>query len=407
MDKKTALLEGLQKMRENTRRTLGALDRASTVKLQNTQGPGGGEITFTLNQVRKMPGLTQPRADNAVASLKSKGRDFPRDETKVPSPYNFSLADVRAIYREAGILSHKERLQELGLNSRAKVIAATNLKGGVGKSTTVATLASGMIHSRSLISHQLRVLIIDMDPQGSTSVAFGFKGLGFSEQHSAVEAISKTIDPETLKTWIKPTQSCGLDILPGSTGDAFFSLNIYKFASSVGVNVTELLQTYVIEPLRDAYDVILIDCGPHFDAIVLNVMQAADALLVPVGLDPLEFDSMLKYIERLVDLYETIPHPNLDINQIKFLAVKHNFSNAIHTDNFQLLQRTYPGHVFSQKIEDLRPFAAVFDDNKTVYTMQPKFYSGDVRSLKKAQQVADQVVTDLVSIMLHGEQNCG
>lgn len=407
MDKKTALINGLNKMRESTRKTLRALDRQSTSKMQHTQGDGACEISFTLNQVRKMHGLKQLRTDNAVASLKSKGREFARDETKVPSPYAFSLADVRAIYREAGVLSHQERLQELGLNSRAKVIAATNLKGGVGKSTTVATLASGMVHSQSLISHQLRVLIIDMDPQGSTSVAFGFKGLGFCEQHSAVEAISKTIDPDTLKSWIKPTQSYGLDILPGSTGDAFFSLNIYKFAASVGVNVTELLQTYVIEPLRDSYDVILIDCGPHFDAIVLNVMQAADALLVPVGLDPLEFDSMLKYIDRLVDLYETIPNPNLDIEQIKFLAVKYNQSNPIHTDNFQLLQRTYPGHVLSQKIEDLRPFAAVFDDNRTVYTMLPKYYSGDTRSLRKAQQVADQVVTDLVSIMLHGDNDRG
>ena len=75
------------------------------------------------------------------------------------------------------------------------IIAVANQKGGVGKTTTIATTASGLVNSRNLIQHQLKVLIIDLDPQASCSIAFGYSDISRSEE-SAAQAVLKKIDKD-------------------------------------------------------------------------------------------------------------------------------------------------------------------------------------------------------------------
>ena len=398
---KETLMQGLEQLRLGARRGLAAIEKKQVLTSQTNILP----VTFTFNDVKKLPGMNQQRTESALAALRAKGMEFKRDESKQPSPYSFSLADVRSIYQEAGIQSNRQRLEQMGRWNGASVVAALSLKGGVGKSTTAATLASGFIHARNLIAQQMRICIIDLDPQASLSVAFGYKGLGLKEQHSAVEAIMTQASPDTLRQWVKPTASEGLYILPASSADSFFSLHAYRFADKTGINVTELLSKFVIEPLKNDFDLIIIDCGPHLDAALLNAMQCSHSMLIPVGLDPLEFDSTLKFVDRMYDLYDTIPSPILDPERIKFIATKQDASNQIHLDNYQIMMRCWPGHVLSHKMDNLRPFSAVFEEGQgqTVFTIQPKAYSGDSRSLKRALSVAENVVTEVFGALVNGE----
>ncbi len=69
------------------------------------------------------------------------------------------------------------------------------------------------------------------------------------------------------------------------------------------------------------------------------------------------------------------------------------------------MMMTWPGQVLSARMSQLRAFGTVFDDQQTVYTAQPKFYAGDTRSLKRAQLVADQVVTEVFSSLLNGTEH--
>jgi cellulose biosynthesis protein BcsQ len=403
--RKSALMVKLERMKQRTRNTINVIAKGAADKHSNNINNGYQPVTYTLNQVRKLPELTHVRAESAIAELKNKGMCFARDEDKETRPWSFTLADVRAIYKEAGVPSFKQRLESTGRYAGATVMGYINLKGGVGKTTTSSTISSGFVHSRNLLPHQLRVLIIDMDPQGSISVAFGYKGIGLVDQHSAVDAIREQVSKETLQSWIKPTSSAGLYILPASRADAFFSIKAPMLANKVGINTADLLSKYIIDPLRYDYDVIIIDCGPHLDASLLNVIECADSIVIPTGLDPVEFDSTLKFVDALYDLYEMVPTPRLAFEQLKFIATKYDDTNPIHVDNYQLMMMTWPGQVLSTRMSQLRAFGTVFDDQQTVYTAQPKFYAGDTRSLKRAQLVADQVVTEVFSSLLNGTEH--
>jgi ATPases involved in chromosome partitioning len=401
---KAALLMKLEKMKSKTRVALDKLEAGAKKKFIEIENDGYKPISFSLNQVRNLPELTHVKAESAIAALKNKGREFSRDEDKATRPWCFTLQDIRLIYDEAGIPTFKQRLESAGRYDGASVMGVINLKGGVGKSTTTTTLGAGLVHSTNLLPYRMKVLFVDLDPQGSISVAFGYKGIGLVQQNSAIDAIRGQVSKETLMSWIQPTSSDGLYILPASRTDAFFSIKAADYAKKSGVDETQLLERFVIEPLRNEFDAILIDCGPHLDSTLLNITECADSIIIPAGLDPLEFDSTLKFVDGLYDLYEMVPSPRLNFENLKFIASKYDETNPIHIDNYRLMMMTYPGQVLAARMANLRAFNSVFDDKQTVYTAQPKFYPGDPRALKlrKAVSVADQVVTEVFSSMLNG-----
>lgn len=353
--------------------------------------------TFSMTEVRGLPQMNPHRVNAAIAELEVMGRQFKRDVTKQTQPYQLDVNDVRLIYKQV-VKSFADQYHR-----SARVIAGLNLKGGVGKTTFIANLAAGLVRSRTMLQHQLRVLLIDLDPQGSCSLAYGYSDVGQTEEQSAVQAILKQIDSDTLKSWIKPTRTNGLDILPAYTSDAFFSVGAGSFAQKHNKKLTQLLKEYVIEPLKNDYDVILVDCGPHLDSALLNALSVADAMIVPVGVDPLEFDSSLKFMARLHELFELIDNPPLTKEKIKILATKVDYTNGKHTDNLSIINQLYPEMVLNKTMQFLRPFGLAISTQETIYEIPPKFYQGSVNSLNKVLSEFDGIVNEIFSSLIASE----
>ena len=395
-------LVGFEKLRNQASMVLGYIADVKQDRRDSSIEDGYQSAVYTMYQVQRLPEMTRARVEGAINVLRDGGREFSRlpAEKNALQPHTFSHADVRAIYKAAGQRSFAEIKSTLGSDTRAKVVACQNLKGGVGKTTSTVTIATGLVHHRNLIRHQLRVAVIDMDPQGSTSVAFGFAGLGKVPQHSAIEAIASRATPETVRSWMLPTSSDGLFVMPAGTADGFFSLQAYQHAADTGINMTELLTKYVIDPIRDHFDLILLDAGPHLDAALINTLQASDSLFVAIGLDPLEFDSSLKFLESIHGLLANIPSPNLDPASVWLLGSKFDGTNPQHLDNYMMLKNLEPAKLFVNRMEQLRPFSSVTEDGRTVFTIQPKHYAGDTRSLRRAQNVAENVVAEFFSNIL-------
>ena len=147
----------------------------------------------------------------------------------------------------------------------ARIIAVTNQKGGVGKTTTTVNLATALAASKR------RVLVIDADPQGNASTGFGLDP--DDRQHDLYQLMSGGI---TIDAAIHPTLVKGLMVIP-STGD----LSAIEIELSDYEDREYRLKAIIDEVIED-YDYVFIDCPPSLGLLTVNALSAADAALVPL-----------------------------------------------------------------------------------------------------------------------------
>ena len=147
----------------------------------------------------------------------------------------------------------------------ARIIAITNQKGGVGKTTTAINLAA------ALAASDLKVLIIDADPQGNTT-----SGLGIEKTDGMPTLYDVLVHARSASDAVRRTEMDGLEILPADK-------------NLIGVNVDlvskedrESRLRHGLEALGKEYQFILIDCPPALDLLTLNALVAADSILIPI-----------------------------------------------------------------------------------------------------------------------------
>jgi chromosome partitioning protein len=210
----------------------------------------------------------------------------------------------------------------------ANVIAVSNQKGGVGKTTTCYSLGACLVE----LNH--RVLVIDMDPQSNLTLA---AGLDYDEIDKTlvdllIDGGSTEIKAQTL---IHKTSLQGLDILPADPRLASVERYLYEM-----VDYETRLEN-VIKPLKDNYDYIIVDCPPTLSSLTLVAFYAADEVLIPVqceyyaakGLDLLLtiITTMEKRRNRTIPWYlvVTLFDPRNKIHRTVYEQLNHNFSTHL------------------------------------------------------------------------------
>ena len=146
----------------------------------------------------------------------------------------------------------------------AKIIAVTNQKGGVGKTTTAINLSALVAEAGK------RVLLVDIDPQGNAT-----SGLGKAETDSNT-VYEVLLGEAPAREAIVPTGFGSLDLMPTAIELAGAEIEL------VSVENRESLLKAALQELQDDYDYIFIDCPPSLSLLTLNALTAADSVLIPI-----------------------------------------------------------------------------------------------------------------------------
>ncbi|MFV0576461.1 MAG: ParA family protein [Vibrio sp.] len=322
--------------------------------------------------------------------------------------------DIEEMYQVRGLLPESLRKEEKfqrSANQKMQVIVIQNQKGGVGKTVSAATIASGLATE---FHQEYRVGLIDMDGQATLSMYYApeavqegclsvgdliMKNFDLDEGETYQQAISEAFLPTTIPN---------LRILPASQTDRAIEGWFHEQVFTQQLPSPYSILSEIIAEVENEFDIIIIDTPPSLGYATYNAYFAATSVVFPLSITENDIDatcSYFSYIPQVWALLNNANHTGYDF--MKILLTNHKDSSTT-TELMNSLYDHFAPYLYSKEFKNSEAIRQSSSLLSTVFDMSKSEYPKSKATFQSAQQnsyeVTSQILRDILNVWREQEQ---